>query len=143
MSQATNHLCSHLSERGSESLGEPLHPVGRGASSQTIESRHCVHRCVSLRMGETCMSQVGVWWPPHTSLHINILELLTVWKVVQHFAHLNQDAHVLIHMDKVAAAYINHGEGVRSTQLLDTARQLVLWAHRHMHSSEQFTCPVF
>ncbi|MEQ2289102.1 hypothetical protein AMECASPLE_029621 [Ameca splendens] len=39
--------------------------------------------------GGTCQSQtVGAQWPNHMSLHINMLELLTVWKVTQHFTSL-------------------------------------------------------
>ena len=56
------------------------------------------------------------------SLHINVLELLTVWKVTEHFAPLLQNQHVLIRTDnKATAAYINRQGGVRSAQLLKTA----------------------
>ncbi|KAK5932172.1 hypothetical protein CgunFtcFv8_003898 [Champsocephalus gunnari] len=86
--------------------------------------------------GGTCMSQaVGGQWPPHMSLHINALELLAVWRVIQHFAPLLWNHHVMIRTDnKTAAAYINRQGGVRSAQLLDTARRLLCWARTHMLS---------
>ena len=59
------------------------------------------------------------------SLHINVLELLTVWKVIQHFAPLLQNQHVLIRTDnKATAAHINQQGGVRSAQLLMVDRNL-------------------
>jgi len=69
------------------------------------------------------MSQAGGGqWPAHMSLHINVLELLSVWRVIQHFfVLLLYNQHVLIRTDnKAAAAYINRQGGVRSAQLLHT-----------------------
>ncbi|XP_013878914.1 uncharacterized protein LOC106528317 [Austrofundulus limnaeus] len=86
--------------------------------------------------GGTCLSQtVGDHWSAHPVPHINVLELLTVWKVLVHLIHLVRDQHVLVHMDnKAAAASINRLGGVRSRLLLDTARELLLWAHTHLRS---------
>ena len=86
-----------------------------------------------LGWGGTCLSQVvSGRWPAHMSLHINALELLTVWKVVQHFAPVLKNQHVLIRTDnKATAAYINRQGGVRSAQLLNIARQLLCWARAH------------
>ena len=71
--------------------------------------------------GGRCLSQVvGRQQPAHMSLHINMLELLTVWKVIQHFVPLLQNQHVLICTDnKAKAAYINQQGGVRSARLLN------------------------
>ena len=68
-------------------------------------------------------------------MHINALELLTVLKVVQHFAPMSTNQHVMICTDnKATAAYINRQGGVRSAQLLSIARQLLCWAHTHLLS---------
>lgn len=73
-----------------------------------------------LSLDRTCLSQtVGGRWPAHMSLHINILELLTVGKMIKHFVPLLQNQHVLIYTDnKVAAGYINHQGGMHSVQML-------------------------
>ena len=56
-------------------------------------------------------------------------------KVVQHFAPLLTNQHVMIRTDnKATAANINHQGGVRPAQLLSIARQLLCWAHTHLLS---------
>ena len=84
------------------------------------------------------MSQaVGGQWPAHMSLHINVLELLSVQRVIQ-----LRNQHVLIRTDnKAAAAYINRQGGVRSVQLLNTARRLLLWARAHLLSIRAMYVP--
>ena len=42
--------------------------------------------------------------PPPVTMHINALELLTVLKVVQHFAPLLTNQHVMIRTDNKATA---------------------------------------
>ena len=86
--------------------------------------------------GGTCKFHVvGGIWPPPVTMHINALELLTVLKVVQHFAPMLTNQHVMIRTDnKATAAYINRQGGVRSAQLLCIARQLLCWAHTHLLS---------
>ena len=89
------------------------------------------------------MSQaVGGQWPAHMSLHINVLELLSVRRVIQYFAPLLRNQHVLIRTDnKAAAAYINRQGGVRSAQLLNTARPLLIWARAHLLSIRAMYVP--
>ncbi|XP_053289751.1 LOW QUALITY PROTEIN: uncharacterized protein LOC128450365 [Pleuronectes platessa] len=71
----------------------------------------------------------------HISVFTDALELLTVWKVLQHFAPLLRDQHILVRTDnKATAAYINRQGGVRSAQLLNIARRLLLWTHTHFLS---------
>ena len=106
-------------------------PLGRAASHISVFTDASLSG-----WGGTCLSQVvGGQWPAHMSLHINALELLTVWKVLQHFASLLRDQHILIRTDnKATAAYINRQGGVRSAQLLNIARRLLLWTHTHFLS---------
>lgn len=106
-------------------------PLGRAASHISVFTDASLSG-----WGGTCLTQVvGGQWPAHMSLHINALELLTVWKVIQHFAPLLQNQHVLIRTDnKATAAYINRQGGVRSAQLLNIARRLLRWAHTHLLS---------
>ncbi|KAK5905122.1 hypothetical protein CesoFtcFv8_006620 [Champsocephalus esox] len=113
------------------------HILSMGVPLGRVTSHTSVFTDASLSgWGGTCMSQaVGGQWPPHMSLHINVLELLAVWRVIQHFAPLLWNHHVMIRTDnKTAAAYINRQGGVRSAQLLDTARRLSCWARTHMLS---------
>ena len=78
---------------------------------------------------------VGGVWPPPVTMQINALELFTVLKVIQHFAPMLTNQHVMICTDnKATAAYINRQGGVRSAQLLSIARQLLCWAHTHLRS---------
>ena len=78
---------------------------------------------------------VGGVWPPPVTMQINALELFTVLKVIQHFAPMLTNQHVMICTDnKATAAYINRQGGVRSAQLLSIARQLLCWAHTHLLS---------
>ncbi len=58
-----------------------------------------------------------------------------MWKVVQHFALLLQNQHMLIHTDnKAAAAYKNRQGGVCSAQLLSIATWLLHWVCTHLLS---------
>ena len=64
------------------------------------------------------------------------MELLTVLKVIQHFAQMLTNQHVMIRTNnKATAAYINPQGGVRSAQLLSIAGQLLCWAHTHLLSN--------
>ncbi|KAK2891979.1 hypothetical protein Q8A73_017644 [Channa argus] len=106
-------------------------PLGRPSSHVSVFTDASL-----LRWGGTCLSQsVGVPWPEGMSLHINALELLSVWNVLQHFAPVLLDCHVLVHTDNTTtASYINRQGGVRSSRLLSIARRLLLWAHSHLRS---------
>ncbi|XP_033980402.1 uncharacterized protein LOC117477766 [Trematomus bernacchii] len=114
-----------------------LHVLSVGVPLGRVTSHTAVFTDASLAgWGGTCMSQaVGGQWPAHMSLHINVLELISVWRVIQHFAPLLFNQHVLIRTDnRAAAAYINRQGGVRSAQLLSTARRLLCWAQTHVLS---------
>ncbi|XP_013873263.1 uncharacterized protein LOC106524129 [Austrofundulus limnaeus] len=49
--------------------------------------------------GDMLSQTEGGRWSAHPVPHINVLELLTVWKVLVHFIHLVRDQHVLVHTD--------------------------------------------
>ncbi|XP_067357562.1 uncharacterized protein [Channa argus] len=106
-------------------------PLGRPSSHVSVFTDASL-----LGWGGTCLSQsVGAPWPEGMSLHINALELLSVWNVLQHFAPVLLDCHVLVHTDNTTtASYINRQGGVRSSRLLSIARRLLLWAHSHLRS---------
>ncbi|KAI3360259.1 hypothetical protein L3Q82_014572 [Scortum barcoo] len=71
--------------------GNP-HVLSAGVPLGRVTSHISVFTDASLSgWGGTCLTEtVGGQWPAHMSLHINALELLTVWKVIQHFAPLLQ-----------------------------------------------------
>jgi len=98
---------------------------------------------ISLRVGRNVnvAGSGGTVAGSHVS-HINVLELLSIRRVIQHFAPLLRNQHVLIRTDnKAASAYINRQGGVWSAQLLNTARRLLLWAHAHLLSIRAMYVP--
>jgi hypothetical protein len=73
----------------------------------------------------------GLW--PHRlrSAHINYLELLTIWKALNHFLPRLQGHHVLVRCDNTTAvAYINRQGGMRSSKLHALAYKLLVWSRR-------------
>ncbi|KAI3374153.1 hypothetical protein L3Q82_006016 [Scortum barcoo] len=123
--------------------GNP-HVLSVGVPLGRVTSHISVFTDASLSgWGGTCLTEtVGGQWPAHMSLHINALELLTVWKVIQHFAPLLQNQHVLIGTDnRAVAAYITRQGGVCSAQLLNIARKLLDWAHTHLLSIRAMYIP--
>ncbi|XP_033996615.1 LOW QUALITY PROTEIN: uncharacterized protein LOC117490940 [Trematomus bernacchii] len=120
------------------------HVLSAGVPLGRVTSHISVFTDASLSgWGGTCMSQaVGGQWPAHMSLHINVLELLSVRRVIQYFAPLLRNQHVLIRTDnKAGAAYINRQGGVRSAQLLNTARPLLICARAHLLSIRAMYVP--
>ena len=86
--------------------------------------------------GGVCRAQ-SVWgaWPPDQVIHINVLELRTVYLVLNHFADMVRGQHVLVRSDNQATCcYINRQAGIRSLPLLVQARELLLWAHENLLS---------
>ncbi|XP_056093378.1 uncharacterized protein LOC130072339 [Rhinichthys klamathensis goyatoka] len=60
----------------------------------------------------------GLWPNRLRSAHINYLELLTIWKALNHFLPRLQGHHVLVRCDNTTAvAYINRQGGMRSSKL--------------------------
>ncbi|XP_073692680.1 uncharacterized protein [Garra rufa] len=77
----------------------------------------------------------GVWPNTLHSAHINYLELLTVWKALNHFLPRLQGHHVLVRCDNTTAvAYINRQGGMRSSKLHALAHRLLVWSRRHFLS---------
>nr|XP_020444839.1 uncharacterized protein LOC109953712 [Monopterus albus] len=106
-------------------------PLGRATSHVSVFTDASL-----LGWGGTCLSQaVEGRWDHTPSLHINCLELATVLKVVKHFAPVLKGRHVMVCSDSTTAvAYINRQGSVRSVQLLEIARELLLWAHQNLLS---------
>ncbi|XP_014879828.1 uncharacterized protein LOC106941355 [Poecilia latipinna] len=105
--EEAHDLCSYFSGSRSDSMGNPQHS-GRGSSpQQTHLTPIGVHRRRSVGMGRN-VSVSGGWSTVarrHDSSY-NVLELLTVLAVTQHFDPLLKGQHVLIHTDnRVVAAY--------------------------------------
>ncbi|KAK5883801.1 hypothetical protein CesoFtcFv8_020091 [Champsocephalus esox] len=138
--QRRRRVCIPLSVGLDLTYWKNPHVLSVGVPLGRVTSHTSVFTDASLSgWGGTCMSQaVGGQWPPHMSLPINTITitlLLAIWRVIQHFAPLLWNHHVLIRTDnKTAAAYRNRQGGVRSAQLLDTARRLLCWARTHILS---------
>ena len=77
--------------------------------------------------GWTCHNREasGLWSPSEKSLHINILELLTVLFLFQCFFQRTYDCSIAIKTDNsTAVAYINHQGGTKCDILCDLALEL-------------------
>lgn len=73
----------------------------------------------------------GLWPSRLRSAHINYLELMAVWKALNHFLPRLQGHHVLVRCDNTTAvAYINRQGGVRSSKLHALAYKLLVWSRR-------------
>ncbi|XP_051994281.1 uncharacterized protein LOC127652201 [Xyrauchen texanus] len=77
----------------------------------------------------------GSWPSELRSAHINYLELMTVWKALNHFLPRLQGHHVLVRCDNTTAvAHINRQGGMRSPKLHALAHRLLVWSRRHFLS---------
>lgn len=73
----------------------------------------------------------GVWPNTLRSAHINYLELMTIWKALNHFLPRLRGHHVLVRCDNTTAvAYINRQGGLRSSKLHALAQKLLVWSGR-------------
>ena len=96
-------------------------------------SRHCdSHGCLPPGLGSQ-LPRYTEWRSLDTrgaiSLHINCLELITVWYAVQAFCKGKQNKTDLILIDNTSAvAYINHMGGTRSSRLGQLAVRFWTWA---------------
>ncbi|XP_058634818.1 uncharacterized protein LOC131542294 [Onychostoma macrolepis] len=73
----------------------------------------------------------GLWPCKLRSAHINYLELLTIWKALNHFLPHLQGHHVLVRFDNTTAvAYINRQGGMCSSKLHALAYKLLVWSRR-------------
>lgn len=107
-------------------------PIGR------IYSRILITTDASLRgWGAICENRTvrGVWTPCQSRLHINYLELLTVFLALKYFLPTVEGHHVLIKTDNTTVvSYINRQGGTRSLPLLTLSRSLLLWSEQHLCS---------
>ncbi|KAK2921855.1 hypothetical protein Q8A73_001340 [Channa argus] len=128
---------SPISGSGSSLLEGTSRHVRRRTPQPPLITRLGVHRRFAVGMGRDMPLSVSGCSLARggMSFHINALELLSVWNVLQHFAPVLLDCHVLVHTDNTTtASYINRQGGVRSSRLLSIARRLLLWAHSHLRS---------
>ncbi|XP_076128591.1 uncharacterized protein LOC143109676, partial [Alosa pseudoharengus] len=106
----------------------------RGAPLGTVARRKIVTTDASTSgWGAICegVAVNGLWSPTQSRLHINVLELLTVWLALQRFLPMLRGQHVLIRTDNTSAlAYINRQGGIRSRPLFQVAVRLLLWTER-------------
>lgn len=107
-------------------------PIGR------IHFRMVVTTDASLRgWGAICADKTvrGEWSLSQSRLHINHLELLTVFLALKHFLHALQGHHVLVRTDNTTVlSYINRQGGTHSLPLLQLSRSLLLWSQDHLQS---------
>ena len=77
----------------------------------------------------------GMWQPPWTLEHINVLELKAIHLALQRFLPVLQHQHVLVRTDStVAVYYVNHQGGTRSQRCLKVAEALLTWAWPRLSS---------
>ncbi|XP_062386517.1 uncharacterized protein LOC134075064 [Sardina pilchardus] len=107
-------------------------PIGR------ILFRKVITTDASLRgWGAICEDRTvrGEWSLSQSSLHINHLELLTVFLALKHFLPALQGHHVLVRTDNsTVVSYINRQGGTHSLPLLKLSRSLLLWSQEHLQS---------
>ncbi|XP_043116738.1 LOW QUALITY PROTEIN: uncharacterized protein LOC122360307, partial [Puntigrus tetrazona] len=71
----------------------------------------------------------GLWSDHHQKWHINLLEMLAVFRALKHFLPDLKGHHVLVHTDNTAVvSYINHQGGLRSRPLNKLAHQILVWS---------------
>lgn len=84
----------------------------------------------------------GLWEPPLTSQHINVLELRAIHLALGYFLPHLVDRHVLVRMDnEVAASYVNRQGGLTSPLLCKVAHNLLTWAQPHILSLKAVHLP--
>ena len=74
----------------------------------------------------------GKWNETEKQWHINVLELLGIWKVLKHFQNQIQGSSILVASDNTTAvAYINKQGGTRSMSLMQLTEEVLLWLDAH------------
>jgi hypothetical protein len=77
----------------------------------------------------------GLWSGRHLTWHINCLEMLAVFRALEHFLPGLRDHHVLVRTDNTAVvSYINHQGGLRSRPLYKLAHQILVWSQGKLRS---------
>ncbi|XP_056465697.1 uncharacterized protein LOC130404808 [Gadus chalcogrammus] len=97
--------------------------------SFTQEAGH-LDRCIPNRVGMHLegRSVRGIWQPPWTSEHINVLKLKAIHLALQRILPAIQH-NVLVRSDKTSAVYhVNHQGGTKSQRCLQVAEELLTWA---------------
>jgi hypothetical protein len=70
----------------------------------------------------------GVWTQEHSSLHINMLELMAVFNSLRAFLHIVKGRKVLVQTDNATVvAYLNKQGGTRSRSLCQLTIELLCW----------------
>ena len=70
----------------------------------------------------------GLWKPIEKQYHINVLELLAVWKVLEHFVDDLSGTSVLVATDNsTTTAYISKQGGTRSQEMLEITTRFYEW----------------
>jgi len=76
---------------------------------------------------ESCTG--GAWSAEEQAMHINILELLAALLAVKTFLKDASEISVLLHMDNATAvAYNSNMGGTVSSQVMELAKELWMWA---------------
>ncbi len=71
----------------------------------------------------------GLWSGHHLTWHINCLEMLAMFRALNHFLPDLRNHNVLVRTDNTAVvSYINHQGGLRSRPLYNLARQILVWS---------------
>ncbi len=104
---------------------------------QVIRRKNVTTDASSTGWGAVCDGRpaFGTWSEMEKSWHINCLELRAVHLALECFLPDILHRHVLIRADSMTVvAFINHQGCVNSQPLLRLARDLLLWADRHLLS---------
>nr|XP_054590865.1 uncharacterized protein LOC129154747 [Nothobranchius furzeri] len=121
-------LCGSFASLGRCRLPVSRCPAWRGPRQTGGGHDGCVTPGVGVHW--QCRSVQGLWSPRQARLHINVLELKTVYLALRRFLPFLRDKHVLVWTDSTSAVFhINHQEGSRSLRSLREAQTLLTWAY--------------
>ncbi len=104
---------------------------------QVIRRKNVTTDASSMGWGAVCDGRPAfrTWSETEKSWHITCLELHAVHLALECFLPDILHRHILIRMDRMTVvAFINHQGGVNLWPLLQLARELLLWADRHLLS---------
>jgi integrase len=74
----------------------------------------------------------GLWTETEKELHINVLELVAAWRVLEAFVQHIENSHVMIASDNTTTvAYIRKQGGTRSQTLLEVTQEFYTWLEIH------------
>jgi hypothetical protein len=79
----------------------------------------------------------GVWTVTETQFHINVFEMLAVWRVLKAFVQILEGSQVMVASDNTTTvAYIRKQGGTRSSSLLALTQEFFAWleCHQIMHN---------